>query len=130
MMRTAVVLALLVAAVATFPAVAAGPPPGLKATISGTTVTIHNGSTQTFTFFEVNSTDNPVITGASGASCKPGKGPWSSNGKKHVDYWVDCTTALKPGKTLVLKLTLTGSGSMKVWVKIGGTEFQIGGPKG
>ena len=127
MMRTAVVLALVLAAVVALPATAASPPPStLKATISGTTVTIHNGSTQTFKGFEVNSTDSPQITGANDKNCKPGKGPWSSNGKKHVDYWVDCTDTLGPGKTLVIKVTASGSGHMNVWVKIAGVQYKIG----
>jgi hypothetical protein len=49
-----------------------------------------------------------------------------ANGKKHKDYWVDCTDTLKPGKTLLIKVHTSGSGHMNVWVKISGTEYKIG----
>lgn len=105
---------------------AAGPPPTLKATVKGSTVTIRNGSSQTFKGYFVNSTDSPKITGSSDKTCKAGTTPWTSQGKKHVDYWLDCRRTIGAGKTIVVKLRTSGSGRISVWVSIGGTQYKIG----
>src|SRR5689334_16472381 len=124
-------LGILVAAAFAASAFAAGPPASLKATVKDTSstsrlVTIHNGSKQTFKGFFINSTDAPKITATDNKTCKMGTSPWKSNGKKHVDYWTDCGAAVKPGKTLKIKLTTSGKGTIIVWAKVKGVQYKIG----
>ncbi|MHB8641911.1 MAG: hypothetical protein ACYDA3_03360 [Gaiellaceae bacterium] len=127
------VLGGLLAGIVAASALAAGPPPSsLKATVkvsgSSADVKIVNHSTKSFTGFFINSTDNPKISGVSDKSCKLGTSPWSAQGKKHVDYWADCKDSVAAGKTLDIKLTTSGHGSIFVWVKSGahGLEYKIG----
>jgi hypothetical protein len=122
--RAAAVLGLVFVFAAS--ASAAGPPPGLKASVKGSTVTITNGSTQALTGYFINSTDSPKITGSSDKTCKTGTSPWQSQGKKHVDYWLDCKGTVAAGKTATIKLTESGSGTVFVWAKIGKMQYKIG----
>ena len=131
MSRLIAALAMVAAAVAASASAASGPPPStVKATVSGKTVTITNGSASSYKSFEINSTDSPKITGANDKTCKAGSGPWSSNGVKHVDYWVDCKRALAPHKSVKVTITTSGSGPVKVWVQVPGahgvTNYPIG----
>lgn len=104
------------------------PPKGLKATVSGSTVTVVNHSTSTVTGLFINSTDQPKITGTSDSACKMGTSPWKDNaGKQHTDYWAKCSDALKPGKTRVVTLkTSGGTGTILVWAYLGKNQFKIG----
>ena len=119
------------AAVLAAPAVAAGPPSTLKATVRKTSSTsrdvmIVNHATKTYKGFFINSTDSPKITATSNKSCKLGTSPWTSKGKKHVDYWADCSASVRAGKTLDIKLATSGSGTIFVWAKINGRQYKIG----
>lgn len=116
---------------------AGAPPSSVKATVKDTSsgsrqVTIVNGSSQSFPGYFISSTDNPKITAASDKSCKMGTSPWSASGKSHIDYWANCTASIAAGKTLNVKLTTSGSGTIFVWVKTGtaanpnGIEYKIG----
>jgi hypothetical protein len=122
----AAVLISLVAALTAASAFAAGPPATLKAKVAGSTVVITNGSSQTFHGYFINSTDSPKITGASDKSCKLGTSPWSAKGKKHVDYWADCSGTIGAHKTIAIQLKLSGRGTIFVWAKVGKTQYKIG----
>ena len=123
--RAAVLLSLL-AAVLAAGALAAGPPPTLKATVSGSTVTISNKSSQSFKGYFINSTDSPKITGISDRSCKLGTSNWTAQGKKHTDYWADCSGTIGAKKTVAITLKTSGHGTIFVWVKIGKMQYKIG----
>ena len=129
--------AALAAAALAAAAVAGAPPSSVKATVKDTSsssreITIVNGSTQSYPGYFINSTDSPKITAASDKSCKMGTSPWSSNGKSHVDYWANCSASVAAGKTLNVKLTTSGSGTIFVSVKTAtaanphGLQYQIG----
>lgn len=125
-MLRALVLTAVVAALCCANALAAGLP-GVKATVkegsSSVTVTIVNNSGKSYKGYFMNSTDKPVITGASDKSCKHGTSPWKDNaGKSHTDYWENCTGTLGAHKTLVITLTTHG-GTGTIWVDVGsGTQ--------
>lgn len=57
-----------------------------------------------------------------------GTSPWKDNtGKRHTDYWANCSDALKAGKTRVVTLkTSGGAGTIFVWAKIGKDQVKIG----
>jgi hypothetical protein len=105
---------------------AGAPPSTLKATVKGNDVSIVNGTGQTYTGFFINSTDSPKITAASDKSCKMGTSPWSSSGKKHVDYWANCSASVAAGKTLQITLTTTGGGPIWVWAETAKQQYKIG----
>ncbi len=125
-MKRALAAGLVLAALLAVPAYAAAPPSTLKASVKGDQVSIVNGTGQTYTGFFINSTDSPKITAASDKSCKLGTSPWSSSGKKHVDYWANCSAAVAAGKTLAIKLTTSGNGPIWVWAETAGRQYKIG----
>ena len=132
MVKALAIVTVVVAALASA-AGAAGPPPStLKATVkesgSSADVLIVNHDTKTYTGFFINSTDAPKITGVSNKSCKLGTSPWKAYGKKHVDYWANCTFSVAAGKSVDVKLTTSGHGTIFVWAKSGphGTQYKIG----
>jgi hypothetical protein len=106
--------------------------PGVKAkvkeTSSSVTVAFTNSSSTSYKGYFINSTDSPKLTAISDASCKMGKSkPYKSGGKKHVDYYADCTGTVKAHKKLTVKLTSSGSGTVFVWVKLkNGYEAKVG----
>ena len=92
-------------------------------------IVIVNRAAQGVKGFFINSTDSPKITAASSKTCKLGTSPWSAKGAKHVDYWADCSASLAAGKTLDIKLTTSGSGTILVWLKTLGAhpiDYKIG----
>src|SRR5436305_7886391 len=125
---SAITLAACIFAATAFAASAPGVKAKVKETSSSVTVTITNKSSKSYKGYFINSTDNPKLTATSDKSCKMGKSkPYKSGGKKHIDYYADCTGTLKAHKARTVKLTSSGSGTVYVWVKLkNGSEAKVG----
>ena len=106
--------------------------PGVKANVketsSSVTVTFMNNSSTSYKGYFINSTDSPKLTAASDKSCKVRESKaYKSGGKTHHDFYADCTGTVRAHKTLSVKLTSSGSGTVYVWVKLkNGYQAKVG----
>lgn len=130
-MIRAIVLTTLAAclfAATAFAATAPGVKAKVKETSSSVTVTITNNSSTSYKGYFINSTDSPKLTAASDRSCRVARSKaYTSGGKTHHDYYADCSGTIKAHKSLTVKLTSSGSGTVFVWVKTkSGIQVKVG----
>lgn len=120
-----VVLAALPAASASGRSAVGGPAATVK-TVSPTSrvVLIANRDTKAYNDFIIKATDSPKVTAAS-KPCAVASDTFTSGGKKHTDYRVECKKAVAPGKTLAVTLTTSGGGAITVYASVNGVFTQI-----
>ena len=87
-------------------------------------VTIANHDTKAYNDFIVKATDSPKLLNAP-KPCTLEHDSFTSGGKKHTDYRIECKQAVAPGKTWTVTLLTSGTGKTTVYASVHGVFTQV-----